>query len=131
MSFAPSTVDGLPSGVRIVRPSVRGIFPQLLPGVIRNFYGIVALGNGTQKHIGAFRTLDGVFLGVCGHGAAMFATPLAAASVAGEALGIEYAGDAANMADLINDQLGAKCPRLGRYMKELCDGESGGEDDYG
>jgi hypothetical protein len=124
-----STIDGGGLGVRTVRPNADGVFPQLLPGVIRNFYGKVAMGNGAEWHIGAFRTLDGIFVGVVGAGARLFTGPCGedTDAIVGENLPWD---DAACLADLINDQFsGPTRPRLGRYEARFCDA-GGLDEDY-
>jgi len=104
-----------------VRPSVEGKFPKLLPGPIRNFYGDVALGNGTQWRVGAFKTLSGIFIGIEGRGACLFQGPVTPVLVATYFRDMGSA-DAGNVADLINDQLdGERRPRYGRYESGLCD----------
>jgi len=111
-----------------VRPTIHGVFPRLLVGPIRVFYGDVALGNGTEWRIGAFGTLHGLFVGVVGRGAAEFIAGTFDDYQVATALGL-YMGDAGNFTDLINDQLAPGRPRLGWYKKELCD-EAGEADDY-
>jgi hypothetical protein len=113
-----------------VRPSRDGHFPRLLPGVIRNFYGRVSLGNGTAWQFGAFKTMSGIFVGIVGHGAALFTRPIMPIDAAAD-LNIYEMGDAANVADLINDQFdGERRPRFGRYTPELCNETGERPDEY-
>src|SRR3982751_3625345 len=97
LSCAPSTTE--PRGARVhpVRPTPGGYFPDLLPGCIRNFYGDVAFGNGTQWKVGAFRTQRGVFVGIEGIGAACFES-LTTPEGVWSAFGKVGWGDAGNVA---------------------------------
>ena len=97
-----------------IRPSAEGLFPKLDTGV----HG-VALANGSRFDIGIIHCDDGVFIAVERHGAYRF-TNHAVPSYVGSKLDL-MEGDAENMADLINDQIGAAISgeRYGEYCAEL------------
>jgi hypothetical protein len=110
-----------------VRPDPAGVFPELLPGPLRSFYGDVSLGNATRFRIGVMKTMAGIFVGVEGFGAALFEGPTTGYSVHRN-LGVPE-GDSGNFADLINDQLAVAATREGTYHVAFCD-HSGENDEY-
>ncbi len=107
-----------------IRPTIDGKFPKLdLP-----FYGDVSLGNSTQYKVGMFKTVSGrLFVGVEGKPCYTFGN-WCHYSYAAEKLGLRFEGDARNIADFINSQLGhdlsaegEKCQ--GTYDTKLCVGD--------
>lgn len=110
-----------------VRPDTAGLFPELLPGPLRSFYGDVSLGNATRFRIGVMKTLGGIFIGVEGFGAALFKERTEAHCVH-RYLGVPE-NDSGNFADLINDQLAAGSPRHGTYHASFCN-HAGANDEY-
>lgn len=105
-----------------IRPNRLGQFPKLL----LPFYGDVSLGNGTQYKIGMFICPNGrLFVGVENKGAYTFGS-WCHHSYAKEKLNLRFEGDARNIADLINCQLGhplefegVACQ--GGYDKNMCE----------
>ena len=102
-----------------IRPTSKGEFPSLLTeddGVHS-----VALGNGTQWDVLVFQDLDNdqVVIGIFMHGCYAFRRWVHASYVA-KKLGVGM-GDAGNMADFINCQLGMfdESKTQGRYDADL------------
>jgi hypothetical protein len=110
-----------------VRPDAAGMFPELLPGPLRSFYGDVSMGNATRFRIGVMKTMGGIFVGVEGFGAALFQGSTTAYSVHRN-LGVPE-NDSGNFADLINDQLAVTGPRQGAYHAAFCN-HAGANDEY-
>jgi hypothetical protein len=96
-----------------IRPNQAGVFPTVGAGVFS-----VALGNMSQFRIGIIPNGEGLFVAVEGIGAYEF-FGYAHRSYIEEKLDI-LDGDAANLADFINDQLEPGSQRQGYYMKHLC-----------
>ena len=83
------------------------------------FCGSVALGNVTQYNIAMFRKPNGeFFVAVEGCGAYSFGGEVHPGYL-GSKLGIQFDGDAANLADLVNAQLG-HTSEFGSYSVGLC-----------
>lgn len=100
-----------------IRPNHQGLFPRLGLGVHD-----VALGNGTQFRIGIVPSFAGsIMVGVIGRGCYEFTHHVHASYVA-EKLNL-MDGDAANMADFINDNLYQQSAyvskRQGHYLESL------------
>ncbi len=91
-----------------IRPNKNGIFPKLEPGL----HG-VAIGNGSRFDIGIIHSDGDIFVAIERHGAYRFGHHVHPSYVWQKLNVIE--GDAENIADLINDQLG--CGVVGRYGK--------------
>lgn len=87
--------------MKTIRPSTKLTFPRLPDGLHS-----VALGNGSRFDIGKLTMPDGtILIAVVDYGAYTFGHYATAGYVA-EKLGFRgLEGDAANLADLINDQL--------------------------
>lgn len=106
-----------------IRPNSQGQFPQ----VNTPFYGDVSLGNSTQYKIGIFRCVNGrLFVGVEGRGCYTFGN-WCHYSYAAEKLNLKFEGDARNIADFINCQLGHPLEfedRVcqGKYDDNMCGG---------
>ena len=83
-----------------IRPTAPGIFPYL-----KNGLHSVALGNGSRFDVGVMRTEGGKLISIVGHGAYVFGHFATTGYVASK-LGL-LEGDAANIADLINCQVGS------------------------
>lgn len=98
-----------------IRPNAKGIFPSVLTNVLLP----VALGNFTQYRILVAPTSRGVFVSVDGVGAYEF-SGFAHWGYVMEKIKLKHDGDATNLADFINDQLGFCYPRQGRYAAQLC-----------
>lgn len=96
------------------RPNVEGRFERLaLP-----FYGAVALGNGTQYRISAFRQGSRLVVGIETHGTYTFGAFVHWAYAAEKLQLLQ--SDAENVADWINDQLSISPElRQGRYEPDL------------
>ena len=89
------------------------------------FYGDVSLGNFTQYKVGIFRCANRrLFVGVEGNGAYTFEGWCHYGYVA-EKLGLKFEGDARNMADFINCQLGIEHKQQGTYDSSLCEDDIG------
>lgn len=99
-----------------IRPNKFGVFPRLETGVYQ-----VCLGNSSMFDIGIIVFDRGVFVGIYGYGAYSFAVRVDA-GYAQDKLKLKFKGDAANIADLINDQLyePGSIERQGEYTEQLC-----------
>lgn len=99
-----------------IRPNNAGIFPM----APRNEVFDLALGNGTQFQVLVNVGPRGLFLAVENRGAYTFVTRATPGYVA-EKLDLKrYMGDAANLADFINDQNGpGETDRQGDYFSGL------------
>lgn len=107
------------------RPTKQGLWKGLAPitSHFAPFYGAVALGNSTQYRMGVLKTVKGLFIGIEGRGAYEFQS-FAHKSYVQQKLNLEFEGDAANVADLVNYLLGIhdeKTLPQGRYDEKLCD----------
>jgi hypothetical protein len=99
----------------IIRPNAQGVFPRVINGPHQ-----LALGNMTQFSILVYRSNGTLHLGIEGKGCYCFGIAADKAYVA-EKLGLTFTGDAANVADFINDQLTKMpAPRQGQYEEGLC-----------
>lgn len=100
-----------------IRPNKQGIWPRLMSGIYS-----LALGNGTQFEA-MLLTENGVALGLYGRGCYGFCIQADAGYVASKLGLTHYIGDAANIADFINDQLfePGSVKRQGRYFDKLCE----------
>lgn len=102
-----------------LRPNPQGVFPIAPHGTPFD----LALGNGTQHRVLLAMDSGGyLFVAVMGRGAYRFCTN-AHPSYVMEKLGMKpYEGDAANLADFINDQYfwPGSTPRFGCYSPECC-----------
>lgn len=100
-----------------IRPSINGTFPRLKTGVHE-----VCLGNSSMFNIGLIVTEDKPpFVAVEGHGAYSFGLVADPGYVQAK-LNLRWEGDAAHIADFINDQLFTPgfIKRQGTYAKRLC-----------
>lgn len=100
--------------MRIIRPDSTGRFPKVtLP-----FYGPVALGNGTQWTFSVVPGGNGIVVSIEGRGSYSFGH-FVHWTYASEKLGLMQ-GDAENVADFVNDQLGVEEDvRMGAYTPQL------------
>jgi hypothetical protein len=100
-----------------IRPNKQGVFPRLSNGVHD-----VALGNGTQFRIVLHKTGYVVTVGIVTRGCYEFACRADAGYVADKLFLAPFDGDAANIADLINDQMyePGSIERQGHYSESLC-----------
>lgn len=98
--------------MNIIRPYTHGIFPILEDGLYK-----VALGNSTQYEIAIMRHDRGTVIGIIGKGCYVF-THNAHPAYVQEKLKVG-AGDAENVADFINCQLGGAHRVLGYYLHGL------------
>jgi hypothetical protein len=108
-----------------IRPNKAGKFPFLLFNASEGEHIIsqVALGNMTQYRILTAKLKRGVFIAIEGVGAYEF-QGFAHKGYVQDKLNIKHAGDAENIADFINDQMGTGTyERQGEYMAHLCRGE--------
>lgn len=107
-----------------IRPNKQGIWPRLMPGIYS-----LALGNGTQFEAAVLFNQDTLAeghelaLGLFGRGCYAFAIRADAGYVACKLGLTHYIGDAANVADFINDQLfePGSVKRQGRYSPNFCE----------
>lgn len=99
-----------------IRPNLAGIFPA----APRDEIFELALGNGSQFTALVNVGPRGLFVAIEGRGAYTFAIR-ADAGYVGQKLGLsKYPGDAANLADFINDQNGpGETSRQGDYATNL------------
>lgn len=100
-----------------IRPNKSGVFPRLETGVHQ-----VCLGNSSMFDIGIIVfPAAGLFVGIYGYGAYSFAFRADAGYVQ-DKLKLRFGSDAANIADLINDQLyePGSVKRQGEYTEQLC-----------
>ena len=104
-----------------IRPTKSGVFPRLETGVHD-----VALGNMTQFRIGIIRASvhgqDGLFVGVETRGAYHFSNRADTGYVMDKLKLAPYDGDAAHIADFINDQNfePGEIERQGTYLGSCC-----------
>jgi hypothetical protein len=101
----------------LVRPNLNGVFPRVINGPSQ-----LALGNGTQYNILVYRTGGKLHLGVEGKGCYGFGLSVDASYVAEKFRLEQTMGDAANLADFINDQIAESArPRQGHYDAQNCE----------
>lgn len=89
----------------VLRPNQKGRWQRVVDQGNRGGLFNVALGNMTQYRVGLMVTKNGVFVAVEGKGAYEFCFYADWRYVSGK-LNIEFEGDAQNLADFINCQLG-------------------------
>jgi len=99
-----------------IRPNKLGVFPRLETGVHQ-----VCLGNSSMFNIGIFAETFPLFVAIESHGAYGFGVTAHAGYVK-DKLKLRFEGDAANIADFINDQLyePGSIERQGEYTEQLC-----------
>lgn len=112
-----------------VRPNKAGKFPNVIHNASEGEHTLtqVALGNMTQYRLLVAVTRRGVFIAIEGIGAYEF-QGFAHKGYVADKLNIKHEGDAANLADFINDQHAygidqAIHERQGAYMEHLCRGD--------
>lgn len=104
---------------QVVRPNQAGKFPQVTS--FSDFFGEVALGNGTQYKIFIAQKGDWHIVAVLGYGAYQF-QGYVHSDYAGDKLGVKNKADAANLADFINAQtLGQDYNVQGAYDGMFCE----------
>jgi len=100
-----------------IRPTKSGVFPRLETGVHQ-----VCLGNCTMFVTAIIHGDHGLFIGIEERGAYRFGHRADAGYVMEKLRLAPFKGDAANIADLINDQLyePGSVERQGKYTEQLC-----------
>jgi hypothetical protein len=93
---------------------------SLLNAQSNRFMGHIALGNGTQIELGMFLTnTDKLVVSIIGNGAAIFDREVTPEQVS-KSLSVK-AGDAANLCDFINVQIGVgRYTEKGEYQVKFC-----------
>ncbi len=99
-----------------IRPNSKGRFPKVGNGIHD-----LALGNGTRFDVVTFHQPDGpIAFGVVGKGCYLFDSRPNPGYLAEKFNRLLLAGDAANLADFIGDQLDDDQEPYGNYNRKLC-----------